>query len=370
MPGRLYDFGFCLFVLAIFWTITPPDASAQSKVSEVQIPVFYITNRHDVEVGNKQEFDQKRRYHNVCHYGIEHVAALLPGHSTAIDDNAKALGWTPSTLPLAKPSGVDPVTKALSNESITDKELFFSKLKAAVDASPNKDLLVFVHGYNTSFEGAAETGANFAYSFQSPVLVFSWPSQHDAAKYTFDECNAEWSLPDFRILLRDLDEQIGPQNIALVGHSMGNRLLMWSLVSRADRAENRPQQYKAIVMSSPDIDSGTFRIWSSLVRTNSPSNWVFISHKDIPLRLSGGVHGYQRAGGISGVPGIDLFWRYPEAPYGFTSVDFTNVDSETGHSLSFPNISSVIRKSAPALGFTWLTKIERNGSWMELSKQR
>jgi hypothetical protein len=55
-----------------------------------------------------------------------------------------------------------------------------AQLKAAVDASPHKSLLIVLWGYKERFDTAALKTAYFAYSLDidTPVLLFDWPSRH------------------------------------------------------------------------------------------------------------------------------------------------------------------------------------------------
>lgn len=348
--------------------------ASEWRPPSIEVPVYYTTNRQPELVQGQLVYGKKRKYHNICSYGIERILVSRSADAEPVAGDLWNMGWRGSNVKLGK-VGADSVllARAVSSEEIKSKREFFARLRAAAELSPGKQLVVFVHGYNNSFESSAESAARLEAYFKAPVLLFSWPSQHETLKYTSDECNVEWSWPDFRILLRDLDEYIGADKIILVGHSMGNRLLMWSCVSRADLAGNKPAKLKALVLSSPDIDAGTLRAWSALMRTNSDSNWVFISHQDIPLRLSRGVHGYQRAGGIQKLPkaqDVDLEWKYPDVPFGFSSVDFSSIDKgPLGHSIPYENIENIARNGTPAKGFDWKEVRVDNHQWFELHQK-
>lgn len=361
------------FVIGLLLTLFVPVHAENAWIPpSAELPIFYVTDRKPEFVEGKKKFGKMRRDHNACHYGISNVLVSWSNDSPPIEGALWNMGWRGSNQKLGKSkAGAPPIARMKSIESITDKRLFFKKVKGLVELSDSKQLVVFVHGYNNSFESVTESAARLEYYFKCPVLVFSWPSQNELLKYTYDECNAEWSSPDFRLLLRDLeDSEIGPQNISLIGHSMGNRLLMWNLVSRADLYRNEPKHFKAIVLSSPDLDSGTFKMWSAFMRTNSDSNWVFISHKDVPLRLSRGVHGNQRAGHIDKlpkVPGVDLEWKYPDVAYGFAAIDFSKIDKgPIGHSIPYSNIQSIVDRKMPADGYQWKELQADNRRWYEL----
>lgn len=348
---------------------TPPSAV---------VPVYFVTDRHSENANGKRQFTPKRHFHSQCDYGVSRVALSWSAESPEIKGPLWLMGWRPSSEQIGKSkSESPPIAKSRTNELVADKNMFFTQLKAAMDLSPGKQVILFVHGYNNSFESAIETAAELEYYFQSPVVAFSWPSQHATDKYTFDECNSEWSLRDFRTLLTDLDSRIGASNVVIVGHSMGNRLLLWGLVARADRArvtdqDASPPHYKAIVFSSPDVDSGTMRNWAWLVERNSDAKWLFVSHKDIPLRLSRGVHGNKRAGGIGKLPmvaDVDLAWNEPDVLFGIQTLDFTNVDQGfMGHSVPYQQICSAVRSGQPAPGYSWENMAHGKSKWREIRK--
>jgi hypothetical protein len=59
------------------------------------------------------------------------------------------------------------------------KDDFVRKLRQQVKDAPSKDLFVFVHGFNNTFEDAARRAAQMAYDldFDGTPLLYSWPSQ-------------------------------------------------------------------------------------------------------------------------------------------------------------------------------------------------
>jgi esterase/lipase superfamily enzyme len=57
------------------------------------------------------------------------------------------------------------------------------------------DVLVYVHGYNTSFETAALDAARLSdgVKFVGDTMVFSWPSRASLLDYGYDRESAMWS---------------------------------------------------------------------------------------------------------------------------------------------------------------------------------
>ncbi|CAK0771235.1 hypothetical protein CVIRNUC_003847 [Coccomyxa viridis] len=60
-------------------------------------------------------------------------------------------------------------------------------------------VLLFVHGYNTSFEDAIKKAAEVKADmpWEGPIVAFSWPSYGDVIDYTGDEDMYQESIPGF-----------------------------------------------------------------------------------------------------------------------------------------------------------------------------
>ena len=60
-----------------------------------------------------------------------------------------------------------------------------------------KRVIIFVHGYNVTFEEAALRTAQVAYDieFKGVPVIYSWPAQGNTLSYTVDQINAAWSRP-------------------------------------------------------------------------------------------------------------------------------------------------------------------------------
>ena len=88
-----------------------------------------------------------------------------------------------------------------------------------------QEALVFIHGYNVSFENAVKRTAQIAYDLQFPgaPVCYSWPSRGGLADYTRDENQAEWTVVHLHTFLQELVQQSGAKSVHLIAHSMGNR---------------------------------------------------------------------------------------------------------------------------------------------------
>lgn len=181
-----------------------------------------------------------------------------------------------------------------------DKDEFYASLSEQLAGSDDGTSLLFIHGYNVSFEDAVFRTAQLAVDlkFRGAPISFSWPSYADPVKYTFDEQNAEVSIPALRELLEDLTTRSGAKRIHIVAHSMGNRVLAGALRSMSPEARvKNKEMFREIVLAAPDIDS---RVFQSQVlphiQDNTQHCTLYASSHDRALMMSRYFHNYQRLG--------------------------------------------------------------------------
>lgn len=161
-------------------------------------------------------------------------------------------------------------------------------------------VLVYIHGYNTTFNEATGRALRMRElsGFGGLVIAFSWPSQGAVSRYTWDEENALWTQPYFDALLTTLLREPHVSEIVLVAHSMGNRVALRSLVE-VDRIEpgSAAAKIRNVILAAPDIDRTIFeRDYLAMLGRGGRRTTVYVSRVDRPLRASWALHGYGRAG--------------------------------------------------------------------------
>ena len=209
---------------------------------------------------------------------------------------------------------------ALLSLATFDREAFAARIRADY---PGRQALVFVHGYNVTFESAIERTAQITYDLQfvGVPMLFSWPSQAVAAKYTVDETNARWAQPHFRQFAQFLLDHLDLAVVHVIAHSMGNRVVAESLHDLAPSSMTRLRQ---VVFAAPDIDADTFQAMIAAFEGRAERYTLYASSEDAALKLSKTAHGYPRAG-ESG-PGLVV-------AKGVDTIDATAVDTSLlGHS--------------------------------------
>ncbi|HTP39902.1 MAG TPA: alpha/beta hydrolase [Steroidobacteraceae bacterium] len=177
---------------------------------------------------------------------------------------------------------------------------FVDNLKLAISKAPSRDVFIFVHGYNNTFEDAARRAAQLAYdlNFDGTPIVYSWPSQASATAYTVDEGVAPISGIKLAEFLNTVVTQSGAARVHLIAHSMGNRVLIEALQSFLARRgpDQRQHVFGQIVFTAPDVDRDYFEAAFDELQGVAERLTLYASDSDYALRTSQIVHGAPRAG--------------------------------------------------------------------------
>ncbi|MFD2182533.1 alpha/beta hydrolase [Rhodoplanes azumiensis] len=124
-----------------------------------------------------------------------------------------------------------------------------------------RDLLLYVHGYNTTFETAALDAVKLSdgVSFRGASMLFSWPSRAKLLDYGYDRESVMWSRDSLDRVLDQLVVSPTVGRINIVAHSIGTMLTLEALRQvHARRGDDLVNRIGAIVFASPDIDMDVF----------------------------------------------------------------------------------------------------------------
>jgi esterase/lipase superfamily enzyme len=196
----------------------------------------------------------------------------------------------------------------LASSEPLDQSTFYGNIAQSVQTSSAKDALVFIHGYNVTFEDAARRTAQIAFdlSFLGAALLYSWPSQGKLASYIHDETNVEWTTPHLIKFLKALADQSGAERIHIIAHSMGNRAVCNALRGLKSELLPRPIPLIHLVLAAADLDADTFRDMAKDLQASAEQITLYQSSNDKALLASKELHGNPRAGEpVLIVPGMD-----------------------------------------------------------------
>ncbi|WP_207395529.1 alpha/beta hydrolase [Bremerella alba] len=207
-----------------------------------------------------------------------------------------------------------------------EEQEFFNMLKLRVEESPNHDLLIFIHGFNVTFEDAARRTAQIAHDldFRGAPVFFSWPSQGELLGYVTDRGNSFWTASHLKEFLLKVHQHSGAQSVHLIAHSMGNRAFGAAVESLAQDLQLNQKIFNEVILAAPDVDA---RVFQEKIAPNlaglSQHVTLYASQNDLALIASRAVNGYPRAGDV----GANILILN-----GIDTIDVTQIDTSLmGH---------------------------------------
>lgn len=268
----------------------------------------------------------------VVHFATNRGPAATPGADSAFgvaNIAGVTLGRISMTIPSLHKSGKieqpwlgSPDRKkhfVLETPQILHKTEFLTGLTQGLESAARKELLIFLHGYNTTFEEAARRAGQIKedMGFEGAVILFSWPSAGALLGYLADEDRAATSAGPLKDFLASLEH--GPwERVHLLAHSMGNRVLLGGLARSAKLA----LPLRNVVFAAADVYVDAFKQdFPAALAGMSGANPLFTSYAsrgDLALKLSALLHNGPRVGRVDG----DRPFTYP----GVQTIDATDAD--------------------------------------------
>jgi esterase/lipase superfamily enzyme len=166
-------------------------------------------------------------------------------------------------------------------------------------ATTTRDVLLYVHGFNQTFEAGAIHAAQLSHGLRFPgeTMLFSWPSKASLLDYGYDRESAMWSRDALEQVLARLIAGPATARIHIVAHSIGTMVAMEALRQiYARRGEAVAGRIGAVIFAAPDIDMDVFTSSVERIGPLASRITVIAATNDRALALSGWI-----AGGITRV---------------------------------------------------------------------
>jgi esterase/lipase superfamily enzyme len=275
--------------------------TADEATGVVTIPVFYGTDRNRGGDTPAKYFGGAR---GTPSFGIAEVTVPTRGRDVG------AL-TSPSWWHLE--FSADPEKHViLKSVGALERDVFVTKLKDSLAGAGEHDVLIFVHGFNVSFEDAARRAGQLSVDlkFAGRTLLYSWASAADTKQYTVDESTIDWSRDHFEAFLQLALGEVAAGKVHIIAHSMGNRAVINTL-ERATSWQLPAGSAKLgqIIFAAPDIDRDRFIQLAAKFKGCAGRVTLYASSRDVALLASKIVHGYPRAGeagdALTVVDGVD-----------------------------------------------------------------
>ena len=158
-----------------------------------------------------------------------------------------------------------------------------SRLAEQPDAGTGRELLVFIHGFNVTFEDALLRAAQLKYdlNFAGEIILFTWPSRGSLFSYAADLDSAQTSGSPLAEFLAEIAE--GPwRRVHLLAHSMGGRVLLGGVVDTATPKKGLGQ----IALVAADVRTDLFTQQFPKFAALGDGKTSYVASKDLALWAS------------------------------------------------------------------------------------
>jgi pimeloyl-ACP methyl ester carboxylesterase len=187
---------------------------------------------------------------------------------------------------------------------------WINRLNAQSSAGGGR-VLIYVHGYNNTFEEALLRAARLKQDlgFAGPVIAFSWPSAGKSTAFLTDISNAHFGEAHLRKLLTLLPAE--SKSVAIIAHSLGNQVVSTMLAATSAKADpgSGLGRISEVIMAAPAVDSDYLRMSVGRAMTgNYPATrfTIYASRRDRAMDAVRSYSGSSNAG-----DGGDLFYLPP-----------------------------------------------------------
>ena len=229
----------------------------------------------------------------------------------------------PGKIERSKTVPPDPRThfSILDPQLIEGRPAFIKAVDTELASRPSdkRDIMLFVHGYNTDLVLSILRAAQIKRDsgFEGIPVLFAWASLAKTTGYVYD-LNSALQARDWLIETAVDLGKTRTQSMNIVAHSMGNLLTVEAMRQRQLlNSLNSNDKLSNVILASPDIDVDLFKRQMSVFPKDQRRFYVLISEDDKALRISSKL-----AGGVKRV-GNDFVDDL--AALGVTVIDLTSV---------------------------------------------
>jgi esterase/lipase superfamily enzyme len=275
-----------------------------------EAPVLYATDRaNDADEKGAPDYGHKRA--RSLSYGIAGVRLNPdPTWRELLQDSTAAKRSREYELKLAdvrqhgniKPTfgglgetGV--ITQASTLHAMQQRERFDSFLSERLERAANKDVYIFVHGFNNAFDDSVFRAAE-VWHFMGRVgvpVAYSWPAGLGGLRgYAYDRESGEFTVSHLRHFIRTVAECPDVERVHLIAHSRGCDVLISALreLHIGYRAQGKSTQEELklenLVLAAPDIDEEVFmqRFVGENLLQAAKRTTIYASRHDKAIELS------------------------------------------------------------------------------------
>lgn len=168
-----------------------------------------------------------------------------------------------------------------------------TELRAQVEASPYRSLLIVVHGFREAFPSALRKTAFLAHvlDINTPVLLFDWPGDQGSSLRGYHRARqvAQASGAELAATLELVIREVRPERIWLMANSMGAQVVAdaFHILYRDADFSDTPAEIENVVLTAADVDHAEFNSqFKDEIKALADNVTVYVSSNDRALLVS------------------------------------------------------------------------------------
>ncbi len=170
--------------------------------------------------------------------------------------------------------------------------------KAMSQLDKNRNLLVYVNGYNKTFEGTIKGGQMLSARYNVNAIMFDWPTDQKPIRITAK--NARKVSNNLAVSLNEVgqvQQNISPgTNLSVVFHSMGNHVAR-HLVKSGNINHVKPGVVDNIILNAAAVKSYDHNRWVEKMN-NDEKVYIVVNKYDYVLRGASLMRGVRQLGNV------------------------------------------------------------------------
>jgi esterase/lipase superfamily enzyme len=172
-----------------------------------------------------------------------------------------------------------------------------NQLREQLKLTADKDVYLYVHGFNNTFDDAVFRLAMFYHFAGRPgvPIAYTWPAGHGGLTgYAYDRESGEFTVFHLKKFIEAVVACPEVENLHIIGHSRGTDVVCTALreLNIEMRAKNLRTQdqlkLRNLVLAAPDLDSDVFeqRVAIEDLHLAAHRTTVYLSRTDFALAIS------------------------------------------------------------------------------------
>jgi esterase/lipase superfamily enzyme len=253
--------------------------------------------------------------------------------------------WLNPAVPVPIPVGMatNPERLVIRSKDVMSGADFRKDARAAVARARlyPKSALVFIHGYNVTFDDALRRAAQLTrdLNYDSAAFLFSWPSKGDFLRYGTDRASADEAAKSLADFFAVVEGATGAEKIHIIAHSMGNRVLLPALVKVVNDSASKVQsKIGEVILAAPAVPTEQFSKWiDELSRRKLHRFTLYASAVDKAMRV-----GYWREG-------LTVLAGYVNSGQPLLNANVQSIDVSEAGTIGLTNLNHDVFASNPVM---------------------